>query len=126
MSREIKFRAFVLGKMYEVKELIWGEYFSLVTDGGFITVNDDNVHLMQFTDLKDKNGKEIYEGDVVKWRDEIWVVSWNKRNCQYFLQTIKSFKDIKPIIGEWCFIAERMEKYSEVIGNIYENGDLLK
>jgi uncharacterized phage protein (TIGR01671 family) len=93
---------------------------------------DEKGVLMQFTGLLDKNGKEIYEGDIIKWADKNWVVSWNKRNSQYFMETIKSFiekddsLDYPKVYGEWHWCRDRMKSYSEVIGNIYENPELLK
>lgn len=77
-----------------------------------------NLNLMQFTGLLDKNGKEIYEGDVLKhehdavssveWLDGCFVVRhwWNK----------------KP--SDCDFIA--VKNKFEIIGNIYENPELLK
>lgn len=60
MKREIKFRIWLSGinKMsypVDFDELVsWGK-------------TPESAHLLQFTGLKDKNGKEIYEGDVIKW-----------------------------------------------------------
>ncbi|KKM14928.1 hypothetical protein LCGC14_1701140, partial [marine sediment metagenome] len=74
---------------------------------------------MQFTGLKDKNGKEIFEGDVLQI---------NPKGLKYFI--VQSF--ILDTYTLWKMIAERlnnpMKKYTkiEVIGNIYENPELLE
>ena len=70
------------------------------------------VELMQFTGLLDKNGKEIYEGDILKYRGKL------------------SFND-PPFVVEWQNDDARWTEFYpsnnfEVIGNIYENPELLK
>jgi len=80
----------------------------------------DGIIIMQFTDLQDKNGKEIYEGDVVKAADEDsphikkWVVDFESGR---FVAT-----NSRDTIGlhYWADIQ------IEIIGNIYENPELLK
>lgn len=89
---------------------------------------DDDFELMQFTGLTDKNGKEIYEGDIVelkgkdkmsrevKTHSRIYVIEWS--------DTLTGFEPIKDdYIGPWS--REWASDY-EVIGNIYENPELLK
>ncbi|MCD6473673.1 MAG: hypothetical protein J7K47_02020 [Thermoplasmata archaeon] len=90
--------------------------------------------LMQYTGLKDKNGKEIYEGDIVKIYDEdfdgnIEIIKIAKvvfKNASFFLE---------PALDEGSFIytlSAELEYWDiggceiEVIGNIYENKELLK
>jgi uncharacterized phage protein (TIGR01671 family) len=125
MKREIKFRAW----NYEDNEMLRD-----IADGMMIQMNsgrlgwyDDDANfiecdypLMQFTGLKDKNGKEIYEGDVVKTETEkAMQVSWNTHFASFCLDR-----------SGWMFTHYFGEGVNpeqiEVIGNIYENPELLK
>ena len=112
MSRIIKFRAWAKNKkvMTFVGELSWlvaGIHFmDAGACHGFI---DKDAELMQFIGLHDKNGKEIYEGDIVKRQEKIEVVEWidgDDMDSQGYY--------IDQVFGKW-----------EVIGNIYENPELL-
>lgn len=98
--REIKFRIFDEhdGKMYIPERLLCSHDGSVVHGGG--------MKLMQYTGLKDKNGVEIYEGDVVKNKDgDIYDIKFefNNFNGRY-------------MVDEWQL---------EIIGNIYESPELL-
>ena len=111
-QREIKFRAWnVATKVMVDLKKITPLALNMDTDGLFIPFSD-GLPLMQFTGLYDKNGKEIYEGDIVQ--------DYKNNLYQEILYTSYIIKwDIN------CFNTRRMSWLSEVIGNIYENGNLL-
>ena len=69
--------------------------------------------LMQSTWLKDKNGKEIYEWDIVKIEDECYGVYRDEGYLEYY---IMNGEDNEPMYSY---------AHYEVVGNIYENPELL-
>ena len=75
-------------------------------------LNDLNEHLIveQFTGLRDKNGKEIYEGDIVTDGVGKYKIVYDLKLAGY-----------QP----YCIFRDDPENYCEVIGNIYENPELL-
>tara|TARA_R110000868_G_C10867139_1_gene761987 strand:+ start:26 stop:364 length:339 start_codon:yes stop_codon:yes gene_type:complete len=112
MTREIKFRAWdtrenTMDNNPESDTLVWeGDKFN----EAFKT---ERYTLMQYTGLKDKNGKEIYEGDVVKIGEAVWQIVWDV-DC-YLL---KGKREIGFSLSE--------SKKCEVIGNAYETPGLIK
>jgi uncharacterized phage protein (TIGR01671 family) len=133
VMREIKFRAWDKEneEMYDVAmiDVETGEVAYTDHPTGY---NADalleQVELMQYTGLKDKNGKEIFEGDILRDTDsEIYYVDFI-RGCFYLRTNYKSF----PHLGwaEWLPMCE-IDRLAnpvdfEIIGNIYENPDLLE
>jgi len=134
MKRDIKFRLFCeeIGEMVEVKTLCgryaWGTEIDPVNatrsemmDGAYDV--EDGSHLMQFTGLRDKSGNEIYEGDILEHRGiGIWSVVWVKA-C-LCLSCIKgkniSYPDRQRLFRDY------EEGSFTIIGNIYENPELLE
>lgn len=138
--REIKFRAWHIKerKMYFLEAI--DMCFELVTVTKKNSDEQDyaayfrfsEIELMQYTDLKDKNGMEIYEGDILelrvnlfdKERDLFQVVfkdggfrdEWNNYIGQYLPPDIRNRQGGRVRLNEVC----------EVIGNIYENKNLIK
>lgn len=83
--------------------------------------------IMQYTGLKDKNGKEIYEGDICK-RDgtNLYEVCWNDNFARYGLKIRKSLSVLVDglTFPMYQYIDEG-DFGLEIIGNIYENPELL-
>ena len=116
MSREIKFR------IWDKINRMWLRCFNV----NLFDIGDlPNVELMQYTGLKDKNGKEIYEGDIVKYKFP-YDTRLKHISPVKFLETEASF-GIKDIYGnEIPLYTISANNYFEVIGNIYENKNLLE
>jgi len=89
----------------------------------------EGTPLMQYTGLKDKNGKEIYEGDLVKWSDGEYKHPSNPRIAEVRFDPELSFfafnVDSGHKFGYSNFMYSDTEKHLEIIGNIYENPELL-
>ncbi len=116
--REIKFRAwnpvqkltYPAGSAYSCKEGVLGE---------FETDNEDGEVLMQYTGLKDKNGKEIYEGDVIDFAGlKPLKIVWRESG---FEAPLLPYENSNPIV----LTQEGFGHFAEVMGNIYENPELL-
>lgn len=129
MKREIKFRAYSSHnhKMYPVSDIEWdidGRIWVTADDGkNGIELIDEEAHLMQYTGLHDKNGREIYEGDIVHAYDQepdrdepdyrgseaTGIVEFHG---SMFMLDDDIVLDYPPIL--------------EVIGNIFENTEMLE
>ena len=89
-----------------------------ITIGRFLEVIPESVG--QFTGIHDKNGKEIYEGDLVKFEDDPSdLVYWDKRYCSFGFKNIDNPKECEFI--EWCQLMHAHQKYYVIEGNIHEN-----
>ncbi len=118
MKREIKFRAWRKAR----RQWLTTDEMPII-NGNISTVLDitnDEIEFIQFTGLKDKNGKEIYEGDIIKTEsDKVMVITWSERYASFCIE--RDGWAFKHWFGE-AFDADKCE----VIGNIYENPELLK
>ena len=127
MNREIKFRAWLkYGKeivdveeidfMNEVINYIDNDYEN--NEQEIIGAYFENIELMQYTELKDKNNKEIYEGDIVKFLNGIFEVIWCNEKASFMLKN-KEYKEFLNFIYE-------NHNVMEIVGNIYKNPELIK
>jgi uncharacterized phage protein (TIGR01671 family) len=130
MNRKIKFRAWDKEQeiLHPVQDLQFGNngkthvFLALGEDICSEGFAPEKFDLMQYTGLKDKNGEEIFEGDVVKFwanpkdyggykgHNYIAAVEWDQAFLQFIFSDGHGLKDFE---------------FLEVIGNIYENPELL-
>jgi uncharacterized phage protein (TIGR01671 family) len=121
MSREIKFAFWHKRKkeMWHVESIDWR--IKEVSNGGDVASLDDG-DLLQFTGLLDKNGKEIFENNIVNAQYNI--SSFFKKVCVYFENGCFYVDDKNPKQNLSIGYFFREKKEIEVIGNIYENQNL--
>lgn len=127
MNREIKFRAWhkTFKKMYKIGQITLekGSWNYEPENKDFIGMSipyQPSMILMQYTGLHDKNGKEIYEGDIVGDNKIKWIVKWNKHRMGFSLYpTTKQLYDEMPINVE-------NKLGFKILGNIYDNPELLE
>lgn len=123
-----KFRAYdsgSLSRMYQPDEV-------MVSDGNIWIIDEDSVagewivnndlNLMQSTGLKDKNGQEIFEGDIVDYKGRKAVVKWHGSYASFIYRFLD---ELQERVSEWypLFLAYY---HFEIIGNIYENKELFE
>lgn len=122
MNREILFR----GRRFDTKEWICGSLLEddiIVTKGAtdvdedYIGFHDEWSSVLpetvgQFTGLTDKNGKKIFEGDILKWDEKEW-------GCPFFETVTWNYELFEIRQREW-------KSFCEVVGNIFDNPELLE
>lgn len=130
MSREILFRAKHIHAMDSNEHLNGTWVHGYLSDKNYINdkslegefLVDENT-ICQYTGLTDKNGKKIFEGDILRHADEtILKTVWNNRKYGFAAQCVKGsvlLKDCKW--GLWEFESDEVE----VIGNVFDNPELL-
>lgn len=132
--REIGFR----GKSILLKEFVYGfilqfEAGTFITDGMILSQIDPET-AGQFTGLTDKNSKQIFEGDIVKLTDKnnnyewVAVVEFGNPNSYYTWgwQLKPITKNVEYNLDILCWVdIDEFGIYCEVIGNIYDNPELL-
>ena len=117
--REIKFRAWHLDD-----GMLYFDFDSFAKD-----YHNQYENIMQYIGLKDPLGKEIYEGDIVSGGSRVMIVKFEQQACQFWL-TWKDNEGInryEPLTATFGDDKGYMCNHGIcVIGNIYENPELLK
>ena len=120
--REIKFRAWTGDDMVDVSAIIFDEGTKVSPYEPHILDSHNDVHLlkdielMQYTGLRDKNGTEIYEGDLVEDSKGRGEVLWVQEHCSFLVAVAGGFFRLENGNAEY-----RLTE-TEVIGNIHETG----
>lgn len=131
MNREIKFRAWdiVEKKMRDYDDVsiilnsndlkdLNSNWRKLNLNFIIQSLNIEGLKILQYTWLNDKNGKEIYEGDILKWgNNEVYEVFWENGGFHTKWNVGNGRYDIEPLYSVEDF---------EIIGNVFDNPELLK
>jgi uncharacterized phage protein (TIGR01671 family) len=123
--RDIRFRAWdKINKCMGEVETINFDIDLLWCVGNTEQINFENCVLMQFTGLLDKNGREIFEGDILGIEGlSQYSVIWHKENCAW---KVTNNRDLSSeYLGDMEHCGNKLLLLS-VLGNIYEHPDLLK
>ena len=125
-ANRFNFRAFILKEKYLVDvEILHPEYI-LAYDGKTYSLNNinnsKNYILMQSTGLTDKNGKEVFEKDIIKFDGKYTKA---KRLIRYSEQQGRLVACYTDFVYDYCDFNKDWISQWEVIGNIYKNPELL-
>lgn len=150
IGKRMVFSDDILAIDYENKEIVTQQvYFEsgLAVERDIYCYDFDDIELMQSTGLKDKNGKEIFEGDILKFNDE-----WNEYCHEDYVDgSVEGVNYVEVVKGEACFefgktrypesslfiymedehlsFAELVKDKDfgfEIVGNVYENLEFLE
>jgi len=136
MSRVIKFRAYSekIG-MKSVDQITFTDKTWSCENGFGVSIPfQPNIILMQFTGLLDKKGKEIYEGDIIKYAQHegyllpsfVAPILWVDEYACFGYKTIADIGERDVPFSEHDELQHDFLNYCEVIGDIYSNPNLLE
>lgn len=122
-----KFRAWYMpfGPKGAAQEMVHGKASSILA---FVEMSPDEYIVEQFTGLKDRNGQDVYEGDILAWHSNVyrkqdWVGLVQYRGAGFVVQDDpKEFST-----STWLEVAcSKDANIVEIVGNIHENPELLE
>ncbi len=163
MNREHKYRAWIDGEMIYIKNDISIQFFNASLDVDWAIMDRVYRHalykhdssypdayksneLMEYTGLKDKNFKDVFEGDLKSWKfnnhDWIFLCYWSYLDCGFRWKLVKHNEkqdltdqteihfDTEEEYYDYVIESNQrdrgMDQWSEIIGSIHENPELLK
>ena len=141
--REFKFRVW---DSYHQEMINWSQYKDELVSEDFINHGKGPLVVMQYTGASDKNGIKIYEGDIVTFtyvgeprrrhkkyklktgKEKIGTVIYDDYECCYYIEFLSLWKGMYDVelYKDLTYKNIRDVDNLEVIGNIYENADLLE
>lgn len=95
-----------------------GDHFRISTQNDLISFGVDPDTVGQYTELTDKNGMRIFEGDICEIRNMVGIVEFKNSQWQFTIPSTKVY----------CYLSfySGCNEYCEVIGNIHDNPELLR
>jgi len=130
--REIKFRAYE----FDAKHMHYFTLWDLFLHRDLLPALEASSEIMLSTGLKDMNGREIYEGDFIRWMggsgfyvyliDKIWPISVNLSSYSQLINCSRNGKIERVFYEEGTEHWIKLPEFYMVIGNKYENPKFLK
>ena len=120
-----RFRAWLKNdkEMIEADEIHWDRsQLDFVGDAITFMRKADEIELMKSTGLKDKNGQEIFEKDIVDYKGRKAIIKWHGSYASFIYIFVD---ELQKRVADWKPLYLSYYRF-EVVGNIYENPELLE